>query len=83
MATADPGTALYEVVHDHDTGEVTPPGDVDALVAGIRRLADDPARREACGQRARAYAEQYLDKDRILSDFQAKLATLIKKRKTT
>lgn len=82
VATADAGTALYEAVHDHDTGEVTPPEDTHALVAAIRRLADDPERRAACGRRARAYAEQTLDKERILSDFQAKLATLCK-RKTT
>lgn len=81
VATADPGTALHEVVHGHDTGEVTPPGDTAALVAAIRRLAADPARRQACGERARTYAEQYLDKDRILSDFQAKLATLCKREK--
>lgn len=76
VATADPDTALHEVVHGHCTGEVVPPGDDDALAAAIRRMAADPARRAECGARARAYAEQFLDKDRILAAFETQLTTL-------
>ena len=78
VATADAGTALHEVVHGYDTGEVAPPGDDAALTAAVRRLADDRARREACGLRARDYAEQFLDKQRILSIFENQLKTLCK-----
>jgi colanic acid biosynthesis glycosyl transferase WcaI len=78
VATAEAGTALHEVVHGYDTGEVVAPGDVPALAAAVRRLAGDAMRREACGQRARTYAETHLDKQRILSTFENQLKTLCK-----
>lgn len=78
VATADPGTALHDTVHGHETGKAVPPGDVAALTAAIRTLADDSSLREACGLRARRYAEQYLDKDHILSAFEKQLKTLCK-----
>lgn len=75
-ATADPGTALHDVVEGARTGLAVPPGDVPALVAAIRRLADDSALRDACGRNARAYAEQYLGRDRVLGEFEQELTSL-------
>jgi glycosyltransferase involved in cell wall biosynthesis len=46
------GDELAERVAAEDLGEVVPPGDLGALVAAIGRLRD-PARRAACGDRAR------------------------------
>lgn len=76
VATADPGTALYDVVQGHGTGKVVAPGDAEQLADAIRVLADDPEARARCGQRAREYAERYLDRDRILSAFEQQLKTL-------
>jgi colanic acid biosynthesis glycosyl transferase WcaI len=76
VATADSGTALHEVVVGHDTGMAVPPENAEALAHAIRELAGDPARRDACGRRAREYAEQHLDKNRILSAFEQNLMTL-------
>jgi mannosyltransferase len=42
------------VVEDGVTGVLTPPGDVDALVAALEPLMRDPAAAEAMGARARA-----------------------------
>ncbi len=42
------------VVEDGVTGELTPPGDVDALVAALEPLMRDPASAAAMGERARA-----------------------------
>src|SRR5229473_2409555 len=42
------------VVEDGLTGVLTPPGDVDALVAALEPLMRDPASAEAMGMRARA-----------------------------
>jgi colanic acid biosynthesis glycosyl transferase WcaI len=76
LATAEPGTALHEVVHGHGLGEVVPPGQAAALAAMLRRLAADRERRETCASKARAYAEQSLDKERILAAFEKRLLAL-------
>ena len=55
------GDVLSEEVTARDLGEVVPPDDLGALVAAVDRLRD-PARREACGARARvAGAERAWD----------------------
>jgi mannosyltransferase len=46
--------AAERVVEDGVTGVLTPPGDVDALVAALEPLMRDPAQAVAMGQRARA-----------------------------
>jgi len=79
VATAEPGTALFEVVQGNGTGLVTPPEDSAALSEAIGVLAGDAALRNRCGTSARAYAERRLDKDSILSEFESDLFTLIGK----
>lgn len=54
--------AIPEMVGD--TGVVVPPGDSAALAAALRELADDPARRAALGDRARARALERFDRER-------------------
>ncbi len=76
VATADPGTALHEAVAVAQTGLVVAPGDVPALTAAVRQLATDAPLRQACGLRARAYAEKHLDRDRVLLAFEQQLASL-------
>jgi glycosyltransferase involved in cell wall biosynthesis len=44
---------------DDGTGVLCQPGDVDALAAAIRRLADDPAAAQAMGVRARAKMDTF------------------------
>lgn len=46
--------ATPEIIDEGVTGFLVPPGDVDALVARITRLAEDPALARAMGQRGRA-----------------------------
>lgn len=77
VATADPGTALYEVLTGREAGLVVPPGDVAALTEAIRSLAGDQAKREMMGRKARRYAEQYLAKDAVLGRFEEQLIHLI------
>jgi colanic acid biosynthesis glycosyl transferase WcaI len=78
VATADPDTALHDVVAGAETGLVTPPDDAVALAAAIKHLADDADLRESCGRRARAYAEQFLDRDHIMATFEADLFSIAK-----
>jgi colanic acid biosynthesis glycosyl transferase WcaI len=78
VATADPGTALYEVLNEHDCGMTTTPGSAEELTEAIVTLAEDARMRERLGKNAREYAEAYLDKDRILSEFEKNLREMIK-----
>jgi glycosyltransferase involved in cell wall biosynthesis len=50
--------AIPDVVEDGETGVLVPPGDVEALAAALRALADDPARRDRLGARARQVAAE-------------------------
>jgi colanic acid biosynthesis glycosyl transferase WcaI len=77
IATADPGTALHDVVAGHDCGLTVPSEDSTALTEAIKVLAGDAGMRAAFGQRARAYAERYLDKDAILTAFEGDLEKLL------
>jgi colanic acid biosynthesis glycosyl transferase WcaI len=52
-----------------------------ALAEALLRLADDPARREQMGRNARAYAEQHLNRDVILTGFEQQLTELVDGRK--
>lgn len=77
LATADPGTELHYVLSEHNTGMVVPPGDVEQFVEGLRRLIADKQLRLEMGYNARKYAERYLDKDRILHDFEMRISALV------
>ena len=77
VATAEPGTALHDVLNEYDCGITTTPGDAEALTEAIVTLAGDERTRERLGQNARGYAEAHLDKDTILSGFEEKLRELV------
>lgn len=79
VATADPGTALHEVLNEHECGITTTPGNPAELASGIVALADDAGRRERLGRNARRYAESHLEKDLILSGFERRLRELVKR----
>lgn len=81
IATADPGTELHRVLTEQDCGLVVPPGDAGELARAILRLADGVDLRARMGSRARAYAEEYLDRERVLSGFEAALAGLATERR--
>lgn len=77
VATADPGTALHDVLEGHGCGLVVRPGDAGALVGGIEVLADDDGLREKLGRNARRYAEARLDRGKILSELEERLERLV------
>jgi colanic acid biosynthesis glycosyl transferase WcaI len=77
IATVDPGTAVYDVLKGHDCGLTTTPGSVTDLVAGIVTLSEDAETRERLGWNARRYAESYLRKEKILSEFESTLQELV------
>jgi len=62
LVAARAGAAEF-VVEDGVTGVLTPPGDVDALVAALEPLMRDPAAAAAMGERARARVEEKFSLD--------------------
>ncbi len=57
VASDSPG--IRESVRDGETGFLTPHGDVGAMAAAFRRIADDPTLVATMGARARAFAETF------------------------
>ena len=74
IATTLPGTGLYAEVEG--CGLAIPPGDAEALAAGIIRLADDPTLAAALGQAASLRAAQRWSPNAILAAFERRLQTL-------
>jgi colanic acid biosynthesis glycosyl transferase WcaI len=79
VATADPGTELYEVLNEHECGITTTPDNFTELLAGIIELADNAKMCEQLGQNARRYADSHLAKDKILSKFEDSLRELVRR----
>jgi len=75
VATADPGTALYEAVDGR--GLAVPPGDPAAFVTALMELAGDREKRELFGSNARSYAVCYLDRERVLARFERSLLSIM------
>ena len=76
VATALPETQEAEVLKQ--CGLVVAPGEVDALAEAILLLAGDVALRNSYGDKARAFAENHLGLELILSQFERKLKLIIK-----
>jgi putative colanic acid biosynthesis glycosyltransferase WcaI len=68
IATASAGTALAELIRRHDVGEVVMPGDSAAVAEAVTALMTDDERRLRQGANARAFAEAYLDRDRLMEE---------------
>src|SRR5262245_14232641 len=73
MAAGVPGVCfdvggVADVIAAPDLGALVPPGDVGALAATMRALFDDPQRRAAMGERARASVVARYGVDRLVRD---------------
>lgn len=64
LVTANPGTTLHDVIHEHEMGVVIPAEDEILLAEAIVQIADNNY--DPCRINARKYAEQFLDKRNIL-----------------
>jgi len=75
LVTALPGTSLYELVDRYQTGVLVEPESVEALWVGLNYAltADLTAYRA----NALAYAERYLQKDRVLMGLEYQLFSLV------
>lgn len=82
VATANSGTELDGVVNGAGVesqmcGLTVPPGDAEAFASAIMRLAADGALRDRLGKAGHAYAQQHLDKEAVLRQFEADLNALV------
>jgi colanic acid biosynthesis glycosyl transferase WcaI len=68
VATAHPGTQLFGALEGR--GLVSSPGDVNAFVSALLRLAEDPFLRARLGQEARTYAVSHLNRHEVLHRFE-------------
>ena len=59
IASIDEGTEVARVVADAGAGLAVPPDDLDAFVAAVERLADDPGLRASMGAAGRLWAEEW------------------------
>jgi colanic acid biosynthesis glycosyl transferase WcaI len=75
LVTALPGTSLYHVIHRHQMGILVEPESVFALKEGIENAL--VMNLDIIRDNARKYAEKYLSKNGILSEFQKKLSTML------
>jgi len=81
LVTADPGTALHDVVVGFDAGWACTPEDPPAFTELVRRgMAGRPAL-ERMGLNARAYAEQRLGKHQVLEDFERLVCELVRQKR--
>jgi glycosyltransferase involved in cell wall biosynthesis len=81
VASALPG--VRSVVRDGETGLLVPPGDAAALAGGLRRLLDDPARRQALATAARRRVEAERTWDHAVARLHATYRRLLAGETTT
>lgn len=67
----------YEAVRDGKTGFIVPTDDSAAFARAVARLADDPARRRAMGEAARAHVRAHFDFKRWLGRFDETYTALL------
>lgn len=77
VITSDAGGMPEIVGRDGEAGLVFPSGDVQALTAMLERLMDDPVRREACGEQARARIEHRFSIDVAVDAYARELLGLL------
>ena len=81
VATAVGGNP--ELLVDGQTGELVPPGDVEAMAASIAGLASDPARAAAMGAAGRERAEQFFSLPAMVGAYRQLYDRLLAERHTT
>ena len=75
ISTAAAGTQVAEVVAGR--GINVPPGDEQALLEAVLKLAADKSMREAMGRSARLYAEEHLGREQVLRRFELEMQSLV------
>jgi colanic acid biosynthesis glycosyl transferase WcaI len=69
LGCVDSDCDTAEVIDAAACGTVVPPGDVDAIVAGIREFEASPSQRQEMGRRGRSYFEHAFARDACLGQY--------------
>lgn len=77
LITAEEGSTLHKITHQHQIGILIKPDDPDSLKEGVLNAFSSD--RYFYMQNARTYAEQFLRKDKILKTFEQQLKYLVQK----
>lgn len=75
VCTANPGSALEEIVRNSDAGLCVPADDEEGFFAGVAALLEDGARRERLGDNGRRYAAKWLSRTTILEQYEQLIVT--------
>jgi colanic acid biosynthesis glycosyl transferase WcaI len=70
VAVAEADSALAKLVRTADCGVMVPPGEPLLLAQAIQRLSTDKQKLRTMGRNGRAYAERYLDRDKICAQYE-------------
>ena len=71
ICSVDEGTEVVRLVEGADAGIAVPPEDAVAFTSAVRELADDPDRRTAAGERARAHVEAAFSPASVAAAYEA------------
>jgi colanic acid biosynthesis glycosyl transferase WcaI len=80
IATADPGSALFDVIEKAKAGFTCPPEEIDPFVATIRMMGKNSDLRARMGRRARKHAEAHFGRDHVMPELDRTLHQLRKQR---
>ncbi|MBI4726240.1 WcaI family glycosyltransferase [candidate division TA06 bacterium] len=80
ILTADPGTEMYRAVSENNLGYIIEPESAPALAQALAELINNREMRDKFRKNARDYAEQYLDKNKILAAMEDELKAMPKAR---
>lgn len=75
LITAEEGSTLHNIVYQHQLGILIKPEDPDGLKEGVLKAFNRD--RDVYMQNARTYAEQFLNKEKVLRTFEQKLMRLV------
>lgn len=77
LASIDEGSEVSSVIKEHDLGRAVPPDDEWAFCRTLDQLLSEPAQLEAMGERARAFATQWLTPEAQAAAYESLFRKLI------
>lgn len=77
IVTAEKGTGLHEIINQNKCASIATPDSANSISSKLEILLSNNKLRNKISNNARQYAENYLNKDNVMSSFEKKLYNLI------